>query len=104
MSSPTEVKAAEIPAGTVFTMTVPLDRKKSKLATFHLKEMDEDLFMAARAQMDKNDFVAVRMIVKSLWLGGEPAELLNGNFIATQSAKVYINEMLIPVEGELKKN
>lgn len=99
-----EIPEVKIPQGTEWSLTVPLDRKSSKMATFYLKEMDEDLFLAARTQMEKNDFVAVRMIIKSLWLGGEPPEVLNGNFIATQSARQYIGQMLEPIQGELKKN
>jgi len=102
MDSPQEVK---IPTGTVFTLIVPLDRENKEKATFYLKDISEDVFLAARTLMNKDrDFEAVRLIIKALWVGGEPPERLNGNFVASQSARKLIGELLEPVEGELKKN
>jgi hypothetical protein len=95
----------QVPPGSAFTLTIPLDRNKSKSATFHIKEMEEEVFMAAKALIDnKKDFDAVRMIIKALQVGGDPVELLKGNFVAMQAASRLILELMAPVEGELKKN
>jgi hypothetical protein len=93
------------PEGAVFTIIVPLDRKESKHATFHLKDMDEDVYMAAKALIDKDkDFDAVRMVIKALHIGGDSPDLLKGNFVAVHSASKLVVKFMQPVEGELKKN
>lgn len=93
------------PKNAAFTLTVPLDREKSKTATFHLKEMTEDVFNAARALMAKEKtFDATRMMIKALQVGGDDVKLLEGNFVACRSAADLMGELISPVEGELKKN
>lgn len=95
----------KVPNGAAFTLTVPLDRNRTKSATFHIKEMEEEVFMAAKALIDnKKDFDAVRMIIKALQVGGDQVEVLKGNFIAMQAAARLVLELMAPVEGELKKN
>lgn len=93
------------PAGAAFTLVVPLDRDKSKTATYHLKDMTEDVFVAAKSLMEKGkSFEATRMMIKALQVGGDDVKLLEGNFVASRSAAELIGELLLPVEGELKKN
>lgn len=95
----------KLPQGAAFTLTVPLDRNREKTATFHIKEMEEEVFMAAKAMIDKGkDFDAVRMIIKALQVGGDDVGLLKSNFLACQAASKLIFEFLAPVDGELKKN
>ena len=91
----------------VFTLTISLDREKNgKKAVFHLKEMDEETFMAARAFIDaKKDFDAVRLIISQCRLSGsDDVSVLKGNLPAILTASKYILEMIQPLEGELKKN
>jgi hypothetical protein len=88
-----------------FTLTVPLNREKTKMATFEIREMDEDVYNMARTFLDKGkEFDAVRMIIKALRVSGDDPNLLVGNFIATKSASILILDLIEPVEGELKKN
>lgn len=95
----------ETPKGAAFTLIIPLDRQKSKTATIHIKDMDENVYMAAKAMFEKNkDFDAVRMILKSLHVGGDPVDSFKDNFVALQTASLLIREFMTPVEGELKKN
>ncbi len=110
-AKPKEKPVNEIPVGSKYTMTVPLDDsldKKgnpSKTATFHLKGMDEDVFGAAQKMIENGkEFDAIRMVIKALWVGGDSPELLTGNFIAVQSASFLVKKMLAPIPGELKKN
>lgn len=93
------------PKNAAFTLTVPLDREKSKTATFYLKDMTEDVFMAARTMLDKGkNFDATRMMIKALQVGGDDVKLLEGNFVACRSADQLLVQLIAPVEGELKKN
>lgn len=88
-----------------FTLEVPLDRDKKQMATFHIKDMQEDVYMAAKALIDKGkDFDAVRMIIKALYLSGDNPDLLKDNFVAIRSASRLILQLMEPIEGELKKN
>jgi len=98
-----EVKA---PQGTAFILTVPLDREGKNKATFFLKEMDEETFMAAKAYTDaKKDFEAVRFMINALSLeGSAPITSLKGNFIAVNSATKKVLEIINPLDAELKKN
>jgi len=97
-----EVKA---PEGTAYTLTVPLDRKKTKSAVYHLKEVDEQIFMAVKSLIDSDrDFDGVRMFIREHRIGGDDPGLLNNNFVAIRSASVLVMDLLKPVEGELKKN
>jgi hypothetical protein len=95
----------KVPTGTVFTLIVPLDREGKEKATFHMKDMTEEVYMGAKTLIDKGkDFDAVRMIIRALWLGGDQPDRLKDNFVAVQSASRKIIEFLEPLEGELKKN
>lgn len=88
-----------------FTLTVPLNRDKSKTATFHMKDLTETVFLAARALNEKGkELEAVRLMVRELTISGDDPKILNDNFIATQSASYLLAEIMKPVEGELKKN
>lgn len=95
----------EVPNGTVFTITVPLDRTKKNIATFHLKEMTEEVFMAAKSMTDLGkDFDAVRLVIKELFTGGDPTELLKNNYIAISSASRQVMEFMKPIDVDIKKN
>jgi len=99
-----EVKTG-LPAGAVFTLTVPLDRDKTKSATFHMKDIDEATYLAAKSLIDKGkDFDATRLMVKTLTIGGDSPDIIKDNFIAINSAAKALIELIKPVEGELKKN
>lgn len=88
-----------------FTLTVPLNREKTKTATFYMKDINETVFMAVRSLNQKGkELEAVRLMVKELTVSGDDPALLNDNFIATQSASFLLAELMTPVEGELKKN
>src|SRR5690349_20240705 len=95
----------QLPLGTEFTLIVPLDRKKSKTATFHLKDITEPVFMAAKDMLSKGKSLeAAVFIIKNLQVGGDNVSVLDDNLIAKRSAADLIAEILAPVEGELKKN
>lgn len=95
----------EVPKGAAFTLIIPLDRKREKIGTFHIKEMEEEVYMAAKSLLDsKKDFDAVRLIIKTLQVGGDDVNLLKGNFIAMQAASLLVLDFMEPVKGELKKN
>lgn len=96
----------KVPEGTVFTVTVPLDRNQTKTATFYLKEMEEAVFLAAKSLQDQNKpGDAVRLIVKELSLpGSDSVELLRNNFIALNSASRPVMELFMPLDADLKKN
>lgn len=95
----------KIPEGTVWTLEVPLNREGTKKAIYHIKDMDEDVYMAAKALTDiDKDFDAVRLAIKALQVGGDDVALLKGNFVAIQSASKLVLKLMAPVQGELKKN
>lgn len=99
-------KEEEVPAGTVWTLEVPLDRDKSKQAIFYLKDMTTPVFMAAKDMLNKGkSFEAALFIIKSLRLGGDEITAIDiENFVAVRSASDLVAQILEPVEGELKKN
>jgi hypothetical protein len=101
-----ETKETKVPDGTVFTLCIPLDRKGEKTATFYLKDMTEELFMAVSSMAEaKKDFDAVRLTIKELSLpGSDSVDTLKGNFYATQLAANNLQELIRPKGGELKKN
>lgn len=102
---PAEQEEPKLPKGADYTIIVPLDKHNHTTATYHLKEMEEDVFMAAKALIDKGkDFDAVRMIIKTLHVGGDSPDLLKDNFVAIRAASRLVLEMMNPVEGEIKKN
>ena len=93
-----------LPAGAIYTMVISLDNSGKK-ATFYLKELTEDLYLACRSLIDKGkDFDSVRLMLKELHVGGDPVSVLDNNFRAVQCARKYVSEFLEPLEGELKKN
>lgn len=98
-------ETVEAPKDAAFTMRVPLNRDKTQWATYHLREMDEPTYLAARALMDKEkDYEAVRFIVKQLLVApSSDLKLLDG-FIAVRSAHSMVAQIITPIEGELKKN
>jgi hypothetical protein len=99
-----EVK--KIHPSSAFTLVVPLDREvDGKKAIFHIKDIDENVFMAAKTLIDLNkQFDAVRLIVKALWVAGDDVSLLANNFIAVTAATKQVLKLIEPMEGELKKN
>lgn len=98
-----EIKA---PTGTVFTLIVPLDREKTKFATFFLKDIDESLYLAVKELIgQKKLFDATRLMISQMSLeGSSPASMLKGNLIAVNSAASLMIEIITPLDGELKKN
>lgn len=85
-------------------MKVPLDREGKEYATFELKEMDIDLFMAVKSLINKSKWQeAILMLINTLKTGGDDTEKIKGNFIAFQSAMDLVTQLLEPVPGELKK-
>ncbi len=94
-----------VPPGAEFTLKVPLDRDGKRKATFYLKEMEEDVYMAAKTLIEKGKhFDAVRMVIKNLWLGGDQPESINKNFVAMASAAKAVAELIAPLDADLKKN
>lgn len=95
----------QAPQGAAFTLTVPLDRA-GKTATYYLKEMEEDIYLAAKSLMEnKKEPEAVRLMVKALCLpGSDSPDLLKNNFIAVNSAASVVLKLVEPLEAELKKN
>lgn len=88
-----------------YTLVVPLNREKTKKATFYLRDIDETVFLATKAVLAKGkELDAVMVMIKALRVGGDEVRLLENNFIAKQSASFLLGEFLEPVEGELKKN
>jgi hypothetical protein len=89
-----------------YVIRVPLDKHAKKMATFYLKEMREDIYIAAQSMIDqKKSLDAVRMIIKNLSMpGSDSVEVLKDNFVAVNAAAKYILEILTPVAGEIKKN
>jgi hypothetical protein len=95
----------QLPKGAEYTMVIWLDRKQKKQATFHLKEMDENLYMAAQTYIDNGkDLDATRLIIKGLHVGGDDPKLLDGNLVGTLNARKQVRELMLPMDGELKKN
>jgi hypothetical protein len=100
-----ETPKNEVPAGTEFTLIVPLDRKKTKQATFYLKDIDEAIFLAAKDMISKGKGLdAAVFMIKNMRLGGDEVSVFTDNLVAKRSAADLIAEILEPVEGELKKN
>ncbi len=101
-----EVKKEEAPKGAAFTLRVPLDREKSKFATYHIKELDESVYMAGRSFFDKDkDFDAAKIMLKALLVQpSDDVSLLDDNFVACRSLVQMFSKLIFPVEGEIKKN
>jgi hypothetical protein len=95
----------KLPEGAVFSLTIPLSRDQSRKATFHLKEIDEETFMAAKSMIDREKyFDAVRMIIQVLRVGGDDPQVLKNNLIAVNAASSQIMKLIEPLDSELKKN
>lgn len=94
-----------IPEGTAWTLKVPINRDKTRFATFYLKEIDEPVYLAVMSLIDKDkELDATRMMIKSLQVGGDDVSVLSTNLIAALSARKMAREIITPLEGELKKN
>lgn len=95
----------KVPEGAVYTLVVPLDRDNSNQATYHIKDITEDVFLGAKSMMEKGKtFDAVRMIIKELRVDGDSVDLLKNNMVAMISASKLVEQLIDPVEGKLKKN
>lgn len=96
----------KVPEGTVETFKIPLDRAKTKFAVFHLRECDEETFMAFKTYVNqKKTFDGIRLLVKQLALpGSDDVNLLRTNFVALNALGLLIVDFLEPLEGEVKKN
>lgn len=102
-----KIQQSTAPTGAVYTITVPLDSKRSATATYHLREMEDSVYMAAKALFDRDkDHEAVVMMTKALVVnpGSDNPDLLKDNFVACRSAVQLFRQILTPLEGELKKN
>ena len=105
METPKKGTQDQLPKDAAFTLTVPLDRSGQNNATFHIKDMTEDVFIAANSLIDRGKHLdAIRMVIKSLCVGGDNPDVLKDNFLASQSASKLIQQFLEPIPGELKKN
>lgn len=94
----------EVPKGTAWTLNIPTDREGGK-ATFHLKEMDVDLFIAVQALIEQKKYrEGISCFFSALKVGGDDVNILTTNFIAFQSAQQSMMEILKPMPYELKKN
>lgn len=105
----TEVKKPEPPAGTSFTLILPLDKKiDGKKATYYMKDMDEPTFFMIRSLIDaKKHHEAVRVWIKALSIVGDGADsldFLRTNFIAVNAALPHMLDEISPLDSELKKN
>lgn len=88
-----------------FTMVVPLNRSRTKTATFYLRDIDETTYTVTRKLLDeRKELEAVMVMIKSLKVGGDEIDLIKDNFIAKQSASYLLAEIMEPVKGDLKKN
>jgi hypothetical protein len=104
MNAKTEVdqKKDEAPLGAVVTLKVP---SRNGELIFHLREIDEAVFLAANTLIDSGKPLdAIRMVIKALLIKGDDPNLLNEDFRASQTASKLIQKFLEPVPGELKKN
>lgn len=100
-----EKEEVKLPEGAEFTLVIPLDRGGKRKATFHLKEIDEDIFLGAKKMIDQGKhFEAVRMVIKALWVGGDSIDLLSKNFVAINAASKAVVELITPLDADLKKN
>jgi hypothetical protein len=101
-----EPKEEQVPKGTVFTMILPLDRDdKTKIATYYLKDMDIDLYIAIQAYVEAKKYrEAMVMMFSSLKVGGDDVQLISTNWIAFSAAQTQMMKLLEPIPGELKKN
>lgn len=95
----------EVPKGAFYSLKVPLDRDKTSFATFHLKDLDEDVYMALMTMIDGNKSnEAARTFVKALWVGGDDPIILNTNLVALLATRKQMYTLMTPLDGELKKN
>lgn len=91
-------------------MKVPLNREATEYATFELRDMDTDTYMAAQSLIDSKKWDAcVMMVLTTLRVAGDEVSRIidqstkRVHFIPFQTAMKLINEMMQPVPGELKK-
>ena len=95
----------ELPKGADFTLKVPLDRDKTKFAEFHISDMSEEVYLAAMSLIDANKpNDATRLFIKALQVGGDDVGILSKNTVALLSARKLMYSLMIPLDGELKKN
>ena len=95
----------DIPKGAVYTMRIPLDRDKTNHATYHIKDIDEAVYLAARKLFDADkDHDAVKMMLKALLVQPSDDVALIDNFVSLRSLVRMFMQLITPVEGELKKN
>lgn len=104
METPEKEEVKEVLPGE-FTLIVPLNRAKTKTATFYLKDIDETLYLATKSLLDQGkEMEAVMVMIKALRVAGDDPAIIKDNFIAKQSASFLLGQFLEPVKGELKKN
>jgi hypothetical protein len=95
----------EVPKGAFQSLTVPLDREKTAFATFHLKDLTEDVYMYLMTLIDEQKSnVAAKTFVKTLWIGGDDPGILENNLVALLATRKIMYTLMTPLDGELKKN
>ena len=88
-----------------YTLRIQKARGSDEFFEMDLKEVDEQIFMAAYAYIRKEkELEAVKVIIANCWVSGEPKETILNNFQYLRAATRPITEFLAPLEGELKKN
>lgn len=94
-----------VPKGTEWTLKLPTDRKDG-IATFYLKDVDVDLFIAVKAMIEQDKYRdGINMFFTSLIIeGSDPVSLITTNFITFQAAQRAMMKILEPLPFEVKKN
>lgn len=91
--------------GPTYTITVPLDREREKVATFVIKELDEVTYNAARSLwMADKELDATRLMLKELRISGDEITVIDNNLVATRSLQAAFTKFIDPIEAVVKKN
>ena len=89
-----------------FTLKLQKSRDVEKgYYTIYLKEIDETVWNGCqRLIRQEKELEAVRMLIRNLRVGGDAVAEVCANFYAVRAAVQPLLELIMPVDGTLKKN
>ena len=89
-----------------FTLELPKGGDGPEMWTIHLKEIPEDIYIAASSMFKKDgkELAGMKFIIRNLWVSGDDATEVCKDWKAVYASAEQIMSLLPQAQGRLKKN
>ena len=100
-----ELTALKLKYEEVYTIEVPLNRDKSKVATIFLKDYDRPTYCAVNKAVGGTDpLIATEIFLGGTYIGGDELDLITKNVRALVACDTTLYELMKPYQAVIKKN